>query len=188
VLIIVVVVFRRNVHVQNFLNNLQVVEDEDKLYAMSLASQAPSNAHPDQPAPGTHFPPSLSFFRFRFRSSPLSTFPIAAEPEAQTFAEDMIATGRTTAGFSHNRPFLPNDNPDETRVRPPIIPFFFIISSAFRNICAKLSVAAQDDISEAMSSSFLDITTTTTTEASTLERVREMIIIFISFSFSFSFS
>lgn len=104
----------RNVHVQNFLNNLHVVEDEDKLYAMSLASQAPSNAHPDQLAP---------------------------EPEAQMFAEDMIATGRTTAGFSHNRPFLPNDNPDETR----------------------------DDISEEMSSSFLDITTTTT-EASTLER------------------
>ncbi|ELR23171.1 RasGEF domain containing protein [Acanthamoeba castellanii str. Neff] len=41
----------RNVHVQNFLNNLHVVEDEDKLYAMSLASQAPSNAHPDQLAP-----------------------------------------------------------------------------------------------------------------------------------------
>jgi hypothetical protein len=113
------------------------------------------------------------------------------------FAEDMIATGRTTAGFSHNRPFLPNDNPDETRVRPPHHHhhiFHHLLyhlhlhlfhrhhqqRSVFENTRAKLSVAEQDDISEEMSSSFLDITTTTT-EASTLERVREMII-FILFA------
>jgi hypothetical protein len=83
------------VHAQNFLNNLHVVEDEDMLYAMSLASHAPSNAQPEQ---------------------------LVAEPDAHMFAEDMIATGRTGPGFSHNRPYLPNDCADETRVRSPSPP------------------------------------------------------------------
>lgn len=45
-------ILRRNVAVQNFLHNLIVEYDEDRLYAMSLAAQALSSAQTDDIAFG----------------------------------------------------------------------------------------------------------------------------------------
>jgi len=80
----------RNEHVKNFLDQLNVIDDEDMLYAMSLASQAPSHAILEQQ--------------------------IASEPDVKLFSEELTAAGsRNGSGFSHNRPFLPNEASDETK-------------------------------------------------------------------------
>lgn len=96
--------------IMHFIQTLEVVEDEDMLYAMSLSTQAPLGGHAEMLALGNspHCFPVLIFSNFS---------PLSSDPEAHGLAQD-IPSVRTTTAFSHNQHFLPNEYTDTTRVSP----------------------------------------------------------------------